>query len=247
MSLGERKGRTEDRMQKWMLIRGDALHELARIEDDSVDAVITDPPYSSVGSASQATGAKYVQSGTKLVRPDFAGDTRDQRSWMRWSSMWLSECLRVAKPGSVLCVFTDWRQLPSLTDAIQCAGWIWQGIASWDKTLSSRPRLGGFRSQVEFIVWGSKGKLAGNREVTLPGSLSFPRTREDRVHHQTSKPVELMRQLVKLAPPGGLVLDPFAGSATTGVAALLEGRRFHGFELVPAVHAIAERRLKEAC
>lgn len=233
--------------KKWTLIRGDALRELERIESESVDAVIADPPYSSVGTATQATGAKYVQSGTKLVRPDFAGDTRDQRSWMRWATMWLSESLRVAKPGAVVCVFTDWRQMPSLTDAIQCAGWIWQGVASWDKTLSSRPRMGGFRSQVEFIVWGSKGKLAGNREVTLPGSLTFPRTREDRVHHQTSKPVELMRQLVKLAPPGGLVLDPFAGSATTGVAAVLEGRRFHGFELVPAVHEIAERRLNEAC
>jgi len=233
-------------LTNWKLVRGDALRVIERLEDESVDAVITDPPYSSVGTATQATGAKYVSTGTKLQRPDFAGDTRDQRSWMRWATMVLGECWRVARSGSVLCVFTDWRQLPSLTDAIQCAGWVWQGIASWDKTKASRPRLGGFRAQVEFIAWASKGKLRGNRAVTLPGSLTFPRTPKDRIHHQTSKPLALMRELVKLCPPDGLVLDPFAGSGTTGVAARLEGRRFLGVEVVPEIHDIATARLQEA-
>lgn len=225
---------------------GNALKVIERLDDDSVDAVITDPPYSSVGTASQSTGSKYVNSGSRLQRPDFAGDTRDQRSWMRWATTWLSECWRVAKGGSLLCVFTDWRQLPSLTDAVQVAGWVWQGIAVWDKTEASRPRKGGFRSQAEFIVWASKGKLVGNQSVTLPGVLRFRRTAEDRVHHQTSKPFELMRELVKLCPPDGLVLDVFAGSGTTGVAALSEGRHFHGVELVPAIHDIATARLMEA-
>lgn len=233
-------------MKDWQLVQGEALRVIERLGDESIDAVITDPPYSSVGTASQSTGSKYVNSDTKLKRPDFAGDTRDQRSWMRWMTMLLAECLRATKQGSVLCVFTDWRQLPSLTDAIQVAGWTWQGIASWDKTTSSRPRMGGFRSQTEFIVWASKGKLQGNRSVTLPGSLTFPRTAADRVHHQTSKPLELMRRLVQLCPPSGLVLDPFAGSGTTGVAARLEGRRFLGVELVPAIHEIATARLQEA-
>ena len=215
----------------WHIEHGDALKVLGKMPSESVGALITDPPYSSVGNASQTTGSKYVQSGTKLVRPDFMGDTLDQRSWFRWCSAWLGEARRIAKPGAIAAVFIDWRQLPTLTDALQCAGWVWQGIAVWDKTLRSRPRMGGFRSQTEFIVWGSAGKLVGNKSITVPGCLSYPRTADDRVHHQTSKPVELMRQLVRLCPEDDIVLDPFAGSGSTGVACNLEGRRFIGVEL----------------
>ena len=56
-----------------------------------------------------------------------------------------------------------------------------------------------------------------------------------------------MRQLVRrFSLPGDTILDPFAGSGTTGVAALLEGRRFIGVELDPTYHAIAARRLADA-
>ena len=62
--------------------------------------------------------------------------------------------------------------------------------------------------------------------------------------HPTVKPLELMRWLVRLlCPPGGLVLDPTAGSGTTGAAALLEGRRFVGIELEPAYLEIAQARI----
>ncbi|MBS1887567.1 MAG: site-specific DNA-methyltransferase [Actinobacteria bacterium] len=62
--------------------------------------------------------------------------------------------------------------------------------------------------------------------------------------HPTVKPLELMRWLVRLAcPPDGLVLDPTAGSGTTGAAAALEGRRFCGIELEPAYLEIAEARI----
>lgn len=67
-------------------------------------------------------------------------------------------------------------------------------------------------------------------------------------HHPTVKPIELMRYLVRLTktPTGGVVLDPFMGSGTTGMAAVLEGRDFIGIEIDPDYFAIAERRIKEA-
>ena len=78
----------------------------------------------------------------------------------------------------------------------------------------------------------------------------FPRAQrgkkpaEVRNHHPTVKPLALMRWLVRLlCPPGGLVLDPTAGSGTTGVAAVLEGRRFLGIELEPAYIEIAAARI----
>lgn len=113
------------------LFHGDALRVLTTLTDASVDAVLTDPPYSSGGqsmSARQADPAqKYQQSGTKRQYPPMLGDNKDQRSWTLWSTLWLSECWRIAQDGAPLMVFTDWRQLPALTDAVQAAGWAWRG------------------------------------------------------------------------------------------------------------------------
>ncbi len=120
---------------RWVLHQGDALAVLRSMPDASVDAVITDPPYSSGGftrgDRSLPPAMKYTMNGTKIERPTFAGDNRDQRSFGYWCALWLGECLRVAKPGAPLCVFTDWRQLPTMTDAIQAGGWVWRGIVDW--------------------------------------------------------------------------------------------------------------------
>lgn len=68
-----------------------------------------------------------------------------------------------------------------------------------------------------------------------------------RNHHPTKKPVALMRWLVRLVtPPGGVVLDPFAGSGTTGIAALAEGCRFVGVELTEEYLPILEGRIRHA-
>lgn len=82
--------------------------------------------------------------------------------------------------------------------------------------------------------------------VYLPGYLegSQPRGRERR--HITQKPVEVMRQLVQICRPGGTVLDPFAGSGTTGVAALLEGRAFVGVEVTGHYAQVARERMAQA-
>ena len=93
------------------LQRGDALQLLRDLPSESVDAVITDPPYSSGGmhrsDRMMNTTDKYVQYGTLDRRPDFQGDARDQRGYLAWCSLWLSECLRIVKPGRPALVFTD--------------------------------------------------------------------------------------------------------------------------------------------
>ena len=101
------------------------------------------------------------------------------------------------------------------------------------------------RSDGEYVVWGSAGPM--ETDYTLPSLRGFfqansPRSRE----HITQKPVEVMRELVKIAPEGGVILDPFMGSGTTGVAAMLEGRRFVGVEMVEHYQQVAERRIREA-
>ena len=145
--------------ESFTLYQGDALACLANLNDDSIDAVLTDPPYSSGGltlSARQADPAqKYQNSGTKKTYPPMLGDGKDQRSFLAWASLWMSECWRVAKYGAPMLVFTDWRQLPIISDAMQAAGWYWQGIICWNKR-SSRPQLGRFRNQCEYVLFASK-------------------------------------------------------------------------------------------
>ena len=236
----------------WHVEHGDALAVLATLPDASVDAVITDPPYSSGGmyrgDRLKEPSEKYVKNGTHIVRPEFAGDNRDQRSFGYWCSLWLGECQRVAKSGAPICIFADWRQISVVTDVLQAGGWVLRGIVVWDKTEMCRPTLGRFASQAEFIVWGSNGAMPLERGVPcLPGVLRVA-VRQDDKHHITGKPTELMLDVVEICAPNGLVLDLFCGSGTTGVAAVRRGMRFLGIEREASYVEISSERLRaEEC
>ncbi|WP_067799879.1 DNA-methyltransferase [Actinomadura formosensis] len=216
------------------IYQGDALPVLRALPDNSVDAVIADPPYCS-GGASTATRtnnsarSKYVSTNAKHNLASFSGDQRDQRSFTYWCTLWLGESLRLTNPGGVCLVFTDWRQLPSVSDALQAAGWVWRGLVVWHKP-GARPSRGRFTNAAEYVVWGSHGDLA-SRELYLPGFYSVTTPRGNARTHITQKPLTLLRHLVNITAPGATVLDPFLGSGTTGEAAILDGRKFVGVEL----------------
>lgn len=224
---------------------------LRALPDDTADALITDPPYSSGGlfrsDRQQSIAAKYVQSGVRTQRHEFSGDNRDQRSWTYWVNLWLGQCLRIVRPGGYALVFTDWRQLPATTDALQAAGWIWRGIVVWDKGAAARaPHKGYFRHQCEYLVWGTRGKA---RKATHGGPFAGchqESVRQADKHHITGKPTALLRRLIAVVPPGATVLDPFAGSGTTAVACREMRRRSISMELSPEYAAIARHRIAQA-
>lgn len=118
---------------RWSIHRGEALAWLRSLPDGYADAVITDPPYSSGGAFRsdrvKSTDTKYTGTEHRGRRPDFSGDNRDQRGYLAWCALWLSEAARVLGPGGVVVLFTDWRQLPTTTDALQVGGLVWQGLA----------------------------------------------------------------------------------------------------------------------
>lgn len=225
------------------LYRGDCLAVLPRLAGP-FDAVVTDPPYSSGGQSkgdrARSTGDKYLNSGGTLY-PDFLGDTKDQRSYLHWSALWMGLCTERLADGGLMIVFSDWRQLPVTTDAIQAAGITWRGVAVWDKTCRARPYKGGFRSQAEFIVWGSKGALKG--ETYSPGVFRVDPLAGGKLH-QVGKPLPLMENI--LAACGPKILDPFMGSATTGLAALSNGKQFFGIEASAHYFRVSVARLRGA-
>jgi site-specific DNA-methyltransferase (adenine-specific) len=231
------------------VIQGDALSTMRGMQGQIFDAVVTDPPYSSGGKTlaekQQSTATKYTGSKQRCKIPCFEGDSLDQRSWTRWMAEILRSARELSKPGAPICVFTDWRQLPSLSDALQWAGWCWRGIVIWDK-VNARPQRGRFRQQSEYIVWGSNGDMPVSRPVqVLPGVYRvMPPTQAGR-RHQTEKPLELMRGLVRICEPCGMILDPFCGSGTTLHAAALEGYRAVGIECSAHYAAVARERLQQ--
>ena len=229
------------------IYHGDSLWVLPALSID-VDALVTDPPYSSGGSfrgdRMGSTVSKYVQTSTIMYRPEFSGDNRDQRSYLAWVSLWMAAVGAMATPGATAAVFTDWRQLPTTTDAFQAGGWVWRGIGVWDKTEAARPNLGGMSAQAECIAWGTWGPQTPQANpVCLPGVLRAPAPRGEAKWHIAEKSIDVMRWLCSLCRPAGLILDPFMGSGTTLRAAKDMGRRAVGIEIDEANCEIAAKRL----
>lgn len=232
----------------WAAIQGDALVELRKLEGAELSAIISNPPYASggmsMGEKARSTRDKYTSFGEQgNPYPDFSGDALAQRAWTSFLHEVMAAARKACKPGAVCALFVDWRQLPALTDAIQWAGWTWRGVAVWDK-MNSRPQLGRFRQQCEYIVWGSNGPLPVERGVSvLPGLFQVANVPTHERWHQTQKPIELMRQVVRLCKPGGCICDPFAGSGSTLLAALQEGYQALGIEQEAYNIAIIQKRL----
>ncbi len=229
------------------LYNGDSLAILSSLPSDSVDAVLTDPPYSSGGatlSAKQADPAnKYQQTGTRRQYPPMLGDAKDQRSFITWATLWMGECWRVSKAGSPLLLFSDWRQLPAMTDAVQAAGWTWRNLATWHKP-GVRMQRGRFSGSAEYIIYGSRG-VPKSGERSPQNVLKFQPVMGGDKEHIAEKPVELLRELIGVTPPGAIILDPFAGSGTTGRAAKDLGRKAVLIEREERYCEIAARRMQQ--
>ena len=229
------------------LYLGDCLEIIPSLSD--VDAVITDPPYSSGGAFRSdrvtTTSVKYVQTSSgETFRQGFSGDNRDQRAFLTWSSIWFSKLLRVSKPGATLCAFTDWRQLPTMTDAVQCGGWVWRNIVTWWKP-GVRMQRGRFSSSAEYVVYASAG-VPAEGEKSPQNVLQYAPVPGDEKEHIAEKPVALMEILCGITPAAALVVDPFMGSGTTGVACAKVGRRFVGIEIDAQAFDRACKRIETA-
>jgi site-specific DNA-methyltransferase (adenine-specific) len=226
------------------LYHGDCLEILPTLE--GIGAVITDPPYSSGGQfrgdRAATTTKKYVSSDTFTYRPDFAGDNRDQRSFLVWCSMWMGQARAISQPGAPLCCFTDWRQLPTFTDAAQCAGWTWRNIATWHKP-GSRMQRGRFSGSAEYLIYCSNGPC-GEGADSPQNVLAHPPAPKDK-QHIAEKPLPVMQWVLGVVPSGAVVLDPFAGSGSTLVAAKKRGLRAVGVEVDERYCELAASRLAQ--
>ena len=207
------------------IYHGDTLDVLPTLS--GLGAIVTDPPYSSGGSFRgdrvRTTVEKYVSTGTLTYRPEFAGDNRDQRSFLVWASMWLNAARQASVPGAVLCSFIDWRQLPTLSDAIQVGGWTWRNLATWWKP-GMRMQRGSFSMSAEYVLYATNGPITTDFDGAVQNVYKCGVVREK--EHIAEKPLDVMRWIMAVVPPGSIVLDSVHGirhDAPRG-----EGRRLPG-------------------
>ena len=224
---------------------GDCLDIMRNIPDKSIDAVITDPPYSSgTRQAVNRTAGNIPKRGEKWSRAGIIWDTSFSSFGL---SVFMNSVLTAIKPsmsdGAHLYTFIDWRNYPLMTMSIEQSGLFINNMLVWDKGMYA---LGGnYRSQHELIVFASRGQA---KELTRhdTGNVLYSK-RVSNGEHPTEKPVELIAQIIKCSTrEGDTILDPFMGSGTTGVACVQTGRNFIGIEIDPGYFKIAEKRIKDA-
>lgn len=208
--------------------------------------VITDPPYASGGQyrgdRQQSVRQKYQHTSTEKRYPDFRGDHLDADG-IFWNYRQLLRPLwEVSEDRSHLVSFCDWRNLSHFAAAAQSAGYVQRTVAIWDKTTAARPVRNGFRVQSELIIHATRGPVPRDAGPYLPGVLTHRIDHREKLH-LTAKPLALMRELVRFAQPGDVIVDPFAGSGTTLAAAIEAGIECVGIEADEDSCRIAAERL----
>jgi len=199
------------------IIHGTSPEALAEFPDCHFDAVVIDPPY---GTAS--VSKIQTHSGKTCEGFDIDWDAHLPLDW-------IPEAVRTLKPGGSMFVFTDTKATTILWDALAAAGVRPLQCFYWIKLNPPPQPRKNFQSGAEVAVFARKpGSIVhwGGGGATLNWYACPLTSNTERTAHPTQKPLRLMRHIVPLlSPEGGSVLDPFAGSGTTGMVAQSLSRR----------------------
>jgi site-specific DNA-methyltransferase (adenine-specific) len=246
----------EDAAHGLRLYRGDALELLRRAKSDHFDLIFADPPYflSNDGITCHAGRMVSVNKGVWDRAETFEAVHEFNREWLK-------ECRRVLKPNGSIWVTGTAHNIYSVGFAMQTLGFKILNDIAWYK-VNPPPNLSCryFTHATETILWARrdpKGRHTfhyqemkrenRNRQMQSLWHIKPPGAREKRYgKHPTQKPEALLDRIIRASSdPHSLVLDPFCGSGTTGVACARLGRRFVGFELDEEFLRVAAKRLAD--
>lgn len=248
----------------YVLYAGDCLQVLASLPEASVDLIFADPPYnlSNDGITCQNGRMVSVNKATWDKSQGFEAD-------VAFHEAWILACKRVMKPDASLWISGTYHSIYVCGFLLQKHRFKVLNDIAWLKPNAS-PNLSGryFTASHETLIWARQTEKARHTfnydsmrngdfpedSLKKPGRQmrsvwSIPTTpKREKLHgrHPTQKPLRLLERIITATTlEGDLVLDPFAGSGTTGVAAILRGRRFIGIDLQPDYIALASTRLTE--
>jgi site-specific DNA-methyltransferase (adenine-specific) len=241
------------------LYHGDTFEILATLPDESVDCVWTDPPYLLSNDGVTCVAGKMVK-----VNKGEWDRSRGVDLDHEFNRTWLAQCHRVLKPGGAIWVSGTLHVYLSVGMAMQQLDFRILNDIVWEKP-APPPNLGCrcFTHSSEILLWATKAKKGskarhtfnyevmkaenGGKQMKNIWRFSTPSAEEKQFgKHPTQKPTALIARCLRATTnPGELVLDPFAGSGSTGVAALQLGRRFIGCERENDYAALAGKRLRQ--
>ena len=233
----------------FVLYHGDSISLLNQLAPNSVDMIFADPPYnlSNGGFTVHAGRMVSVNKGSWDISKGFLED-------YTFHLQWLEACKRILKPHGTLWVSGTYHSIYQCGFALQAAGFHILNDISWFKPNAS-PNLSCrfFTASHETIIWARKEKKAkhtfnyeimknGNwseDNIKKPGlqmrsvwSMGTPKPAEKKFgKHPTQKPLDLLKRIVLASTnKGDIILDPFTGSSTTGLAAVMHDRKFIGID-----------------
>jgi site-specific DNA-methyltransferase (adenine-specific)/modification methylase len=231
---------------RYSIRRDDSRRYLESIPSQSVDLILTDPPY----NLSPYSTGNISLSWRKTLNNDLA----------RWDeeafepAHWVSEFTRILKPDGNLFAFTSYNLLGKWHQAFDPAFDTFQFMV-WHKT-NPAPKIfrAGFLNSCELIVcawnkkhvWNFLSQKAMHNFIETPICMGNERLKGSQAH-PTQKPIRVLQHIIDISTrPDAVVLDPFMGVGSTGVAALQSGRRFLGIELDSNYFDAAKERLRLA-
>lgn len=205
------------------VIQGDCTQVLRSFPSESVDLVVTDPPYF----------VRYKDRSGRTI----ANDENPSSVLGAFNDLY-----RVLKPNTLCISFYGWNRIDAFYRAWVEAGFCAVGHLVWHKSYaSSRGFLQARHEQAYLLAKGRPVKPMEPIEDVRPWEYT------GNTVHPTEKAVSILKPLIEsFSPPDGLVLDPFAGSGSTLVAAALAGRGYVGIELEAKYCQLARRRLTGA-
>jgi DNA modification methylase len=205
------------------IINGDCTEVLKTIAAESVDFVLTDPPYF----------VRYKDRCGRTIKNDSHPGTLLKA---------FDDVYRVLKPNSLCISFYGWQAIDAFMQAWKSAGFTPVGHIVWHKGYASNARFFRYCHEQAYVL--AKGRPSLPAE---PLSDVQPWIYSGNRSHPTEKSVGILKPLIEtFTKPGQVVLDPFAGSGSTLVAASLAGREYLGIELESKYCQLIERRLAGA-
>lgn len=232
------------------LMNGDCVEVMKSIPDDSVDCIITDPPYN-LGLFMHSRNTNLA----KMRENQFAyagWDNMEYKVWKTNMNKFLSQCSRVLKKKGTLIVFMSIIKVADLVELGQKHGFYYKTTGIWHKT-NPMPRnmnihfVNSTECWIYFVNKDTSGTFNNNGNVLhdfLESSVC-PASEKRHGKHPTQKPLSILNTLITtLTNIGDVVLDPFMGSGSTCVSAALNKRRYIGIELEQSYFQIANDRIK---